>query len=66
VIRRELTKDLDKETKKRWRDTLLLNRPHEELENQEIRAFWQTKHYALLLKESKGKFTLMDLGEWAR
>lgn len=64
TIRKELVKDLDEQTKKRWRDTLLLNKPHDELENQEIRVFWQNKAYALLLKEAKGTFSLMDLGEW--
>jgi len=62
-IRRILSADLDEETKKRWRDILLVNYPHESLTNQEIRQMWTNKGCCMLLKESKGSFTLMEVDE---
>ena len=59
-----LVEDLDDATKKRWRDTILLNEPHPELDNAEIRSMWIGKKFALILKESRGNFELMDIGEW--
>ena len=55
--------DLDKETKKRWRDILLLNRPPQNLSNQEIINIWHNELAALILKESKGNFELMEIAE---
>lgn len=55
--------DLDKETKKRWRDVLLLNRPHKNLSNQEIINIWHNEPSVLILKESKGNFELMEIAE---
>jgi len=62
-LRAILSKDLDEETKKRWRDILLLNYPHESLSNQEIRQLWRNEPCCIVLKESKGKFTLMEVDE---
>ena len=59
-----LVEDLDEATRKRWRDTILLNEPHPELDNSEIRGMWMSKKFALILKESRGHFDLMDIGEW--
>jgi hypothetical protein len=59
-----LVEDLDEATRKRWRDTILLNEPHPELDNGEIRSMWMGKKFALILKESRGHFDLMDIGEW--
>jgi len=63
-IKEMLVEDLDEITRKRWRDTILLNEPHPELENNEIRTMWIGKKFALILKESRGTFELMDIGEW--
>lgn len=62
-IRKILGADLDNETRKRWRDVLLINYPHESLSNQEIRQIWAKEPCCILLKESKGKFTLMEVAE---
>lgn len=62
-IRQEILKDADNEVRKRWRDALLLNKPQRDLTNQEIRGMWSNKPYALILRESRGQFELMDLGE---
>ena len=63
-IKRDLTENLSKVTRKRWRDTILMNQPHDELTNQEIRSIWQGEPFVLILKESRGRFDLMDMGEW--
>lgn len=55
--------DLDEETRKRWRGILLLNTPVEMLSNQEIVSLWFNESAALLLKETKGKFELMEVSE---
>jgi len=62
-LRKILSVDLDEETKKRWRDILLVNYPHESLTNQEIRQMWTNKGCCILLKESKGSFTFMEVDE---
>lgn len=65
AVRNELRSTLDDETKKRWRDTLLMNKPHKAFSNQEVRQIWTHKPWVLVLKETRGKFELMDLGEVA-
>ena len=63
--RQEIGKTLDNRIRKRWRDTLLMNvTPHESLGAQDIRNIWSTKPWALILKERRGDFDLMDLGEY--
>jgi len=62
-IRKILSAELDDETKKRWRDILLINYPHEKIGNQETRQLWGNEPYCFLLKESKGKFTFMEVDE---
>jgi len=62
-IIKNLSEDLDEDTKKRFRGNLLLNYPHQELSNQDIRAMWQNEPYAILFKERKGKFDLMEIEE---
>jgi len=62
-IKRNLKKELNPDTYKRWRDVLLFNEPHPELDNNDIRSIWMGRPFALLLKETRGKFELMDLGE---
>jgi hypothetical protein len=62
-MRAKLSTDLDEQTKKRWRDILLVNIPHPTLENQEIRHLWANVSCCILLKESKGKFMLMEVEE---
>jgi len=62
--RKEIGENVNESTRKRWRDALLLNQPKRDLSNQEIRQIWSAKPYALLLKESRGDFSLMDLGEF--
>lgn len=63
LLRKELSKTLDKETAKRWRDTLMMNRPNPSLDNDEIRGIWSNKQWALLLKETTGNFDLMNMSE---
>lgn len=65
-IKEDLAESLDQSTRKRWRDAILMNDPkeHANLDNAEFRSFWTGKRCALILKESRGKFDLMDLGEW--
>lgn len=62
-LRKLLSSELDDETKKRWRDTLLINYPHESLSNQEIRQIFANQPWCILLKESRGRFTLMEISE---
>lgn len=62
-LRKILSVDLDEETKKRWRDILLINYPRQTLTNQEIVNIWHTIPCAMLLKESKGNFSLMEVAE---
>lgn len=62
-LRKILSTDLDKETRKRWRDILLINYPHEQFSNQEIRQIWKNCPWILLLKESRGKFVFMEVDE---
>ena len=62
-IRKNLSVDLDEETKKRWRDILLINYPHKSLTNEEIRNIWKADPSVILLKESKGKFDFMEIDE---
>jgi hypothetical protein len=62
--RNDLLKDLSETTRRRWRDTILTNAPHDELTNQEIRNLWGGVPYVIILKESRGNFELMDMGEW--
>lgn len=62
-LRKILSVDLDDDTKKRWRDILLVNYPHQSFSNQEIRQLWGSEPCCILLKESKGKFTLMEVEE---
>lgn len=65
AIKKEIQKNLDPETAKRWRDGILINDPHEHenYDNYEIRQMWQGVRWALILKETQGHFGLMDLGE---
>jgi len=63
-IKDELVEQIAQPTRKRWRDTILLNEPHPELDNAEFRSFWQGKRFALILKQSRGSFDLLDIGEW--
>jgi len=62
-LRKRLSKDLDDETRKRWRDIILMNKPQKELSNQEIEQIFRNQPWCILLKESKGKFTLMEVDE---
>lgn len=62
-IRKILSTELDDETKKRWRDILLINYPHESLTNQDVCQIWQHDSCCILLKESRGKFDLMEIDE---
>lgn len=62
-IRRELKSELDKETQKRWRDILLLNKPHESLSNQDVINLWQNHQCVLLLKETRRGYEFMNLNE---
>jgi hypothetical protein len=62
-LRATLSTELDDQTKKRWRDILLVNYPHQTLENQEIRQLWANESCCILLKESQGKFMLMEVEE---
>lgn len=65
IQKRELLESMSDVTKKRWRDTLLMNEPQKQLTNQEIRAIWSGQNKCvLLLKESRGNFDLMNIGEW--
>ncbi len=63
ITKHELLEKLSDVTRKRWRDTILMNESHDELTNQEIRGIWQGVSFALILKESRGSFDLMDMGE---
>jgi len=62
-LRRIHSAELDDVTKKRWRDILLINDPHETWSNEDIRAMWSTPSYRLLLRETKGSFSLMEVDE---
>ena len=55
--------NLSEVTRKRWRDTILMNAVHDELTNQEIRGIWQGVSFALILKESRGTFELMNIAQ---
>ena len=55
--------DLDEATKKRWRGVLLLNTPPKNLSNQELYNIWHNEPAALILKESRGRFELMEIAE---
>ena len=55
-----------KEIIKRWRDVILFNEPHPELDDADIFSMWQGRKFAVILKESRGKFDLMDLGEFKK
>jgi hypothetical protein len=63
-LRADLSTTLDEQTKKRWRDILLINIPNPTLENQEIRQLWTNVSCCIILKESKGKFMLMEVEEF--
>jgi len=63
-LRKEVTDACADSTKKRWRDTILMNDPHPNLTNEEIRRIWQNEGFVLILKEARGNFELMDMGEW--
>lgn len=64
--KRELQNESQRNVFKRWKDVLLVNdkEEHTNLENYEIRQLWMDKKFAMLLKETKGDFELMDLGDW--
>ena len=64
IQKRELLETMSDVTKKRWRDTLLMNEPQKKLTNQEIRSIWSGNKCALILKEARGSFDLMNIGEW--
>ena len=63
ALRKEMSKNLSEETAKRWRDTLMMNKPNPKLDNQEIRQIWGNKPWALILKETRGSFDLMNVTE---
>lgn len=63
LLRKEMSKSMDRETAKRWRDTLMMNKPNPKLDNQEIRNVWGDRRWALLLKETRGNFDLMNMSE---
>lgn len=65
ATKRKLKDKLGREVFKRWKDAILMNDPqlNRDLENYEIRALW-IGYPVLILKESRGTFSLMDIGEW--
>lgn len=64
--KRGLLENMSESIRKRWRDSLLMNAPHDDMTNQEIRSMWMGVDYALILKESRGNFDLMNIGEWKK
>jgi len=63
TTKREYKNTMKVDIFKRWKDVILFNEPHPELDNDDIRSFWLGRKFAIILKETRGKFDLMDLGE---
>jgi hypothetical protein len=62
-LKRQYKVELGSDIYKRWKDTILFNEPNPLMDNDDIKSIWLGRKFALILKEHRGQFELMDLGE---